>query len=90
LKKAVAAIGTSWVRVAEYVPGRTNDQCNERWTGQLNAGSSKNVWSEDEDRKLIEMVNSEGRQWKAISKKIGNGKTGPSVRSSFVSHRDVS
>ena len=86
----MAAIGTSWVRVAEYVPGRTNDQCNERWTAQLNAGSSKNVWSGEEDRKLIEMVNSEGRQWKAISEKIGNGKTGPSVSSRFIGHCRIS
>ncbi|RXW25192.1 hypothetical protein EST38_g659 [Candolleomyces aberdarensis] len=79
LKKAVAAFGSAWVRVSEYVPGRTNDQCHERWTWHQNSNTSKNVWVDEEDKMLLELVNSNGRQWKSISEKIGNGKTGPSV-----------
>ena len=79
LKKAVAAFGSAWVRVAEYVPGRTNDQCHERWTWHQNSNTSKNVWTEEEDEMLLDLAKSNGRQWKAISEKIGNGKTGPSV-----------
>ncbi|KAF5331555.1 hypothetical protein D9611_007625 [Ephemerocybe angulata] len=96
LRRAVAAAAAGsasasaklpWVRIAEYVPGRTNDQCNERWTEHLSAaateGGGKNVWTEEEDERLVELVGSMGKLWKAVSDKIGNGKTGPSCRARF-------
>ncbi|TFK27051.1 hypothetical protein FA15DRAFT_666783 [Coprinopsis marcescibilis] len=83
LRKTVAALGSSWVKVAEFIPGRTNDQCNERWTEGLNSSSSKNIWSEREDALLVELAVSMNRQWKSISLKIGNGKTGPSCRARY-------
>ncbi|KAJ2933669.1 hypothetical protein H1R20_g3426, partial [Candolleomyces eurysporus] len=48
-----------------------------------NSNASKNVWADEEDKMLLELVNSNGRQWKSISEKIGNGKTGPSCRIRF-------
>ncbi|KAF6762562.1 MYB4R1, partial [Ephemerocybe angulata] len=96
LRRAVAAAAAGsasasaklpWVRIAEYVPGRTNDQCNERWTEHLSAaaseGGGKNAWTEEEDERLVELVGSMGKLWKAVSDKIGNGKTGPSCRARF-------
>ncbi|KAF6742633.1 MYB4R1 [Ephemerocybe angulata] len=96
LRRAVAAAAAGsasasaklpWVRIAEYVPGRTNDQCNERWTEHLSPpateGGGKNAWTEEEDERLVELVGSMGKLWKAVSDKIGNGKTGPSCRARF-------
>ena len=79
LRKAVAAYGNAWMKVAEAMPGRTNDQCHERWTEKLNVSSTAMSWTEDEDRVLLESVKTMGNQWKAISVKIGNGKTGSNV-----------
>ncbi|KAJ3509268.1 hypothetical protein NLJ89_g5311 [Agrocybe chaxingu] len=66
LRKAVAGFGTSWVQVAAAIPGRTNDQCRERWVEQLNPSASKLVWTEEEDKVLIESVKQLGHQWKAV------------------------
>lgn len=80
LRKAVAAYGNAWMKVAEAMPGRTNDQCHERWTEKLNVSATAMSWTEDEDRVLLESVKTMGNQWKAISVKIGNGKTGTNCR----------
>jgi len=79
LRKAVAGYGTSWIQVAAAVPGRTNDQCRERWLEHLNA-TTQVSWTGEDDKILLDSVNELGNKWKEISKKIGN-KTGPSVGS---------
>lgn len=80
LTKLVKLLGEGeWMKIAEFMQGRTNDQCSERWKAVLSCGEGKNVWSEEEDRMLVELVGVMGKTWKAISGKIGNGKTGPSV-----------
>jgi len=67
------------------VPGRTNDQCRERFLDQL-AGNDKakakrkdGTWGEEDDKKLLEAVAELGRTWKAVSARVGAGKTGQSV-----------
>ncbi|KAH6915397.1 MYB4R1 [Coprinopsis sp. MPI-PUGE-AT-0042] len=81
LTKLVKLLGEGeWMKIAEFMQGRTNDQCSERWKAVLNCGEGKNVWSEEEDRMLVELVGLMGKTWKAISGRIGNGKTGPSCR----------
>jgi hypothetical protein len=79
LRKAVAGYGTSWVQVALAVPGRTNDQCRERWTEYLNVGPQQ-CWTDEEDKVLLAAVAEFGGKWKAISSKVGNKKTGQAVR----------
>ena len=79
LRKAVAGFGSSWIHVATAIPGRTNDQCRERWTEHVKVSASKLQWTEEEDNILVESVKELGNHWKAISFRIGNNKTGPSV-----------
>lgn len=78
LRKAVEGYGTSWVQVASAIPGRTNDQCRERWTEYLNVGSLR-TWTEEEDKILIATATEFGAKWKEISLKVGNKKTGQAV-----------
>ncbi|KDR83378.1 hypothetical protein GALMADRAFT_205382 [Galerina marginata CBS 339.88] len=80
LRKAVAGYGKSWVQVATSIPGRTNDQCRERWNEHVNLSSANIDWSEAEDKNLLGLVESLGNQWKVISFKIGNNKTGQNCR----------
>uniref|UniRef100_A0A8H8CLM0 Uncharacterized protein n=1 Tax=Psilocybe cubensis TaxID=181762 RepID=A0A8H8CLM0_PSICU len=80
LRKAVAGYGKSWAQVSTAIPGRTNDQCRERWTEHVNLSSVKITWSEAEDKQLIELVEELGKQWKSISLKIGGNKTGQNCR----------
>ena len=69
----------SWILVAAAVPGRTNDQCRERWLEHLNV-TTQVSWTMEEDKIIMDSVNELGNKWKEISKKVGN-KTGPAVRS---------
>ncbi|KIM45842.1 hypothetical protein M413DRAFT_440894 [Hebeloma cylindrosporum] len=80
LKKAVAGFGNSWIHVATAIPGRTNDQCRERWTEHVKLSALQLKWTEEEDKTLMESVRELGNQWKTISFRIGNNKTGPSCR----------
>ncbi|KAF8974614.1 hypothetical protein BDZ97DRAFT_38184 [Flammula alnicola] len=80
LRKAVAGYGSSWVHVATAIPGRTNDQCRERWTEHLKLSSAKIIWTEEEDKILLDTVKDVGNQWKAISFKLGSNKTGQNCR----------
>lgn len=53
LKQAVAVYGLKWSSVAKLVPGRTDVQCRERYTGVLGAGERKlGHFSKEEDAAL--------------------------------------
>lgn len=79
----MAAFSNSWIDVAGVLLGRTNEQCRERW-GEMNVDrSQKGNWSPEEDQMLLDLVKELGKKWKVIGKKIGSGKTGPYVSSSF-------
>ncbi|KAF8901733.1 hypothetical protein CPB84DRAFT_953074 [Gymnopilus junonius] len=86
LRKAVAGYGNSWVQVAAAIPGRTNDQCRERWTEYLRPCATGVTWTEAEDIRLLELVEKHGNKWALISSTIGNNKTGQNVgdSSSFM------
>ncbi|KAG5646435.1 hypothetical protein DXG03_003485 [Asterophora parasitica] len=81
LKAAVAAYGNAWVEIAACIPGRTNEQCRERWMEVVSHQTSVVVqWTEEHDKMLVEAVASIGNRWTAISAKIANGTTGQQNR----------
>lgn len=80
LEVAVKAYGNAWMDVAACMPGRTNEQCRERWMEHLATPSSQVQWTKQEDEILFESVQSMGNQWKAIGAKVGNGSTGSQCR----------
>ena len=85
LRKAVAVYGSSWIQVAETIPGRTNDQCRDRWTSHLNkTPAAKATWTKEEDKALLALVKERGKHWKDISSKIGTTKNGQSVTHTFM------
>ncbi|KAF8211368.1 hypothetical protein K438DRAFT_1807189 [Mycena galopus ATCC 62051] len=71
LKAAVAGYGrTAWAEVAGTIPGRTNEQCRERWLGSFDPTKTDkkgNGWDEEKDAALIEAVKVNGRKWKVIA-----------------------
>ncbi|KAF7352994.1 Myb domain protein 4r1 [Mycena venus] len=76
LTAAIAGYGekAAWAEIANAIPGRTNEQCRERW--QLVLDPSKNTkksadWDEEKNKALIEAVNTNGRKWKAIGVQLG-------------------
>jgi myb proto-oncogene protein len=74
LKDAVQTHGgKEWAAISALVPGRTKRQCNSRWCDvshpsiALTAGRT-GEWSEDEDIKLQDAVQTQGdKDWAAIS-----------------------
>jgi hypothetical protein len=83
LRLAVTAYGNSWVDVASAIPGRTNDQCRDRWSDRLNPATVKGKWTDEENQSLVEAVKDLGNKWKAISERLGNSRTDSNVRIVF-------
>jgi ribosome recycling factor len=74
LKDAVQTYGDkSWGAITALVPGRTKLQCRNRWHNGLNpsihrANESTGKWTEDEDSKLKDAVQTHGgKNWVAIA-----------------------
>ncbi|KAJ7638591.1 hypothetical protein FB45DRAFT_406520 [Roridomyces roridus] len=84
LVAAVTGYGRSWVEVASVIPGRTSDQCRDRWTAGFDPARKKETkagaWSKEEDQKLLETVNRMGRKWKAIGVQMDRSGTVCRVR----------
>jgi uncharacterized membrane protein len=63
----------NWVAVAALVPGRTENQCYDRWRKVLDPGIDRanghtGTWAEDEDTKLKDAVQTHGdKNWGAIA-----------------------
>ena len=51
---------TSWVRIADHVPGRVGKQCRERWYNHLVPGLKKTPWTAEEDATLLELMEVHG------------------------------
>uniref|UniRef100_A0A0W0FCB9 Uncharacterized protein n=1 Tax=Moniliophthora roreri TaxID=221103 RepID=A0A0W0FCB9_MONRR len=86
LLAAVTTFGTSWVDVCAFVPGRSNDQCRERYqTALLNVtGRKGGLWSPDEDAKLLEGFNLHGNKWKLVSAHMNGTRSDTQCRTRFV------
>ena len=64
----------NWTTISLYIGnGRTRAQCCQRWTRGLNPRISKNLWSYEEDLKLVQLVNTYGdKSWTKIASMMGN------------------
>ena len=47
-----AKYGNRWATVAEEMPGRTGQQCAQRWRHKVNPNIRKDKWTDDEDAKV--------------------------------------
>jgi myb proto-oncogene protein len=72
-KKSWGVYKNDWVAAAALVPGRTNDQCRNRWRNALDlsidwANGRTGAWTEDEDLKLKNSVQMHGgKDWAGIA-----------------------
>jgi len=75
LKTAVEENGpNNWGAVASYVGnGRTRSQCSQRWNRVINPKISKANWTPEEEKKLLESVESYGvKAWTRVAAEFGN------------------
>ncbi|KAL8562420.1 hypothetical protein ACOMHN_066134 [Nucella lapillus] len=62
LMAAVQLLGThNWGRVKELVPGRTREQCRERYCNSLDPNISGKAWTYEEDKMLLKLVAQHGK-----------------------------
>jgi myb proto-oncogene protein len=89
LTKAVKKYGKDWVAVAALVPGRSNVQCYQRWTKNLDPSRGKNAgkWNSEEDAKLTEAVKKHGNNWVAVATLVP-GRTRDQCRERWVNTVD--
>ncbi|KAJ1827716.1 hypothetical protein LPJ56_001515, partial [Coemansia sp. RSA 2599] len=67
LRQRVARYPSQWSRVAEGIPGRTDDQCAKRWRESLDPEIDRGKWRPEEDRLLLEKFAEFGTQWQKIA-----------------------
>ncbi|RKO99622.1 hypothetical protein CXG81DRAFT_1732, partial [Caulochytrium protostelioides] len=72
LRAAVARIGVgNWVAVAQYIDGRTSQQCLTRYWKTLDASIKHGAWTADEDAALVRAVAQHGRgRWAAVARDV--------------------
>ncbi|XP_037442572.1 uncharacterized protein LOC119311052 isoform X1 [Triticum dicoccoides] len=57
----------SWNKIAQFVPGRTQSQCSERWRNVLDPDIEHGEWRPEEDSKLLASVHEVGPCWSKIA-----------------------
>jgi myb proto-oncogene protein len=69
LTKAVRKHGNNWIAIAKEVPGRSNVQCQKRWTTAVvhNRVWATGDWTAAEDAMLISGVAQHGRSWGMVA-----------------------
>ncbi|OCH93548.1 hypothetical protein OBBRIDRAFT_885384 [Obba rivulosa] len=84
LRQAVAVFGHSWSEVAAFVPGRTNEQCRDRYQEYLSPYSSRTRWTEEMEKLLLDAVDKIGYgRWREISEMVGHGRTDTMCRTRY-------
>ena len=69
VERLVAELGAKkWSVIATHLPGRIGKQCRERWHNHLNPNISKEAWSLEEDRMILEYHQNIGNRWAEIAK----------------------
>lgn len=72
------------------MPGRSDSQCLQRWSKSLKPGLTKGRWTIEEDRALIQLVQTNtggSTKWSDLAKRIP-GRTSKQCRERWFSHLD--
>ncbi|XP_065536890.1 transcriptional activator Myb isoform X2 [Lathamus discolor] len=87
LKKLVEQNGTGdWKVIANFLPNRTDVQCQHRWQKVLNPELIKGPWTKEEDQRVIELVQKYGpKRWSVIAKHL-KGRIGKQCRERWHNH----
>ncbi|XP_024015327.1 myb-like protein L isoform X2 [Eutrema salsugineum] len=72
VKVAVTLFGAkNWHKIAQFVPGRTQVQCRERWVNSLDPKVNRDRWTKEEDAKLREAITEHGySSWSKVASRL--------------------
>ena len=76
---------TTWIAVAEQIPGRSARQCRDRWANYLSPNNKNGPWSQAEDEILAAKQREYGSQWSLICK-FFNGRSENNVKNRWYTH----
>eukprot|EP00951_Prasinocladus_malaysianus_P014405 scaffold109615_cov50-Prasinocladus_malaysianus.AAC.3 len=82
-----AELGNRWSAVAQHIPGRTGQQCAQRWRHKVNPNIRKEKWTEEEDRHLEALVKEYGFRWAEIARRC-EGRTDQQCMGRWRRHLD--
>lgn len=82
-------VGNKWSEVAKHIPGKTGQQCAQRWRHRVNPNISREKWSDEEDQRLGELVLKHGSSWAEISRQLP-GRTDQQCMGRWRRHLDPS
>ncbi|KAK6492062.1 myb-related protein A-like isoform X1 [Huso huso] len=87
LKRLVDQHGPeAWDLISNYLPKRTDAQCQHRWQKVLNPELVKGPWTKEEDQRVIELVHKYGpKRWSVIAKHL-HGRIGKQCRERWHNH----
>ncbi|OZJ05026.1 hypothetical protein BZG36_02145 [Bifiguratus adelaidae] len=67
LRQGVEMYPNQWSKIADMIPGRTDDQCAKRWRESLDPAIDRSNWSSEDDALLMEKYKQLGSQWQQIA-----------------------
>eukprot|EP00793_Prasinoderma_coloniale_P005993 PRCOL_00004467-RA len=82
-------LGNRWSAVAQHMPGRTGQQCAQRWRHKVNPIIRKDKWTEEEDQKLADLHKEYGNKWAEIARRL-EGRTDQQCMGRWRRHLDPS
>ena len=79
---------TKWSKLAEILPGRTDNQCRQRWFRVLNPDINKDPWTPEEDQTIRDFVGENGpTKWSKLAKMLP-GRMDAQCRQRWFRHLD--
>mmetsp|Transcript_27081 Transcript_27081/g.59177 ORF Transcript_27081/g.59177 Transcript_27081/m.59177 type:complete len:884 (-) Transcript_27081:1518-4169(-) len=82
-------VGNKWSIVAKHIPGRTGQQCAQRWRHKVNPNIVREAWSKEEDALLQHLVHTIGHHWAEIARHF-KGRTDQQCMGRWRRHLDPS
>ena len=61
----------AWTKIASSLPDRSVGSIHQLVRNRFHPGNYKGAWKEDEEKKLIELINEKGRKWQEIADELG-------------------